>query len=204
MQPSQKEKKGYQELKQKRKDKHAGNTCRVPPPANDTSTTGVRHRAAEETARSRRNPAEASPRPTSPWTQCRPPKVLVEETTCSWMYAPGRSNTKKEGDLRGEELKQKKRINMLGIRTESPPPANDITGGAPPGRQRSGAIPAQSRRDPSEASPGPTSPRTQRRLPKVLGENHRPLVDVRPRPVKHQKSRRPAREGIGLQTRQNK
>ena len=76
---SKRKRKGYQELKQKRKDKHAGNTCRVPPPANDTNTTGARRRAAEETARSRRNPAEASSRPTSPRTKCRPPKVLVEE-----------------------------------------------------------------------------------------------------------------------------
>ena len=76
---SKRKRKGYQELKQKRKDKHAGNTCRVTPPANDTNTTEARRRAAEETARSRRNPAEASPRPTSPRTKCRPPKVLVEE-----------------------------------------------------------------------------------------------------------------------------
>ena len=80
LQPSQKRKrKGYQELRQKRQDKHVGYTYRVPPPADNTNTTGARGRAAEDTTRSRRDPSEASPRPTSPRTQCWPPQVLAGE-----------------------------------------------------------------------------------------------------------------------------
>ena len=117
-------------------------------------------------ARSRRDPSEASPRPTSldalrvdspPWLtivilrersagppktlhdpgatprkqvpdrrarrrNAGPPKFSEKNIACSWMYAPGRSSTKKEGDLRGEgwdcNRVKKKEERVLGTQTE--------------------------------------------------------------------------------------
>ena len=58
-------------------------------------------------------PADATP---------PPPKFSEKNTARSWMYAPGRSNTKKEGDLRGEGWGcyrvKKKEETLLGTQTE--------------------------------------------------------------------------------------
>ena len=97
---SKRKRKGYQELKQKRKDKHVGNTYRVPP---RLTILTLRESAAEIW----RDPG-AIPRRQAPDRRARgrnaapPPRFLEKNTARSWMYAPGRSNTKKEGDLRGE------------------------------------------------------------------------------------------------------
>ena len=111
-------------------------TCRFPPQANDSNTTGARRLAAKNATQSRRDPSEASPRPTSPQTQCRPTKVLGEQHCLLMDVRPrpvkhqkGRGPTRGGMGLqpsqkergKGISNSNRKRINMLGIRTESPP-----------------------------------------------------------------------------------
>ena len=78
-----------------------GMTYRVPP-ANDPAGGCLRGRAVG-LRRSGTFPWRLVPGRRARRKTAGPPKISQKNTGHPWMYAPGLSNAKKEGDLRGEE-----------------------------------------------------------------------------------------------------
>ena len=74
-----------------------------------------------------------------------PQKILQKNTARPWIHAPGRSNTRKKRDLRGEGQGWKEsRINVVGPRTESPPRTSPRWRASGP--PKIGRVPSETRR----------------------------------------------------------